>query len=160
MVTLIEYHGAAARPAADHIMLKPHTVLTCLLPALTACSLVYRPDIHQGNIVSQEMLNQIKPGMTKRQVAYIMGSPLLADPFHDNRWDYVYSNHPNGEERVEKKVSLLFKDDELVGVRGDLRPGDLPSVELERDTTVNIPKIDREKTLWQKIASLFGADEV
>jgi outer membrane protein assembly factor BamE len=128
---------------------------------LAGCSLewlpfVYRLDIHQGNVVSQEMIDQLRPGMTKRQVAFIMGTPLLADPFHDNRWDYIYSNQPGGEPRVEKSISLVFQNDELTGLQGDFRPGNLPSVEMTKDTTVNIPKIEREKTLWQKITGLFG----
>ncbi len=102
------------------------------------------------------MIDQLRPGMTKRQVAFIMGTPLLADPFHDNRWDYIYSNQPGGEPRVEKSISLVFQNDELTGLQGDFRPGNLPSVEMTKDTTVNIPKIEREKTLWQKITGLFG----
>jgi outer membrane protein assembly factor BamE len=145
-------------------MPKPRTVITyCLALFLAGCSLDwlpgYRLDIHQGNVVSQEMVDQLRPGMTKRQVAFIMGAPLLTDPFHDDRWDYVYSNQPGGEPRVEKNISLIFENDELVGLQGDFRPGNLPSIEMTRDTTVNIPKIEREKTLWQKITSLFGADD-
>jgi outer membrane protein assembly factor BamE len=140
-------------------MRKPLTVITYFVSLfLAGCSLVYRVDIHQGNVVSQEMVNQLKPGMTKRQVAYIMGTPMVADPFHDNRWDYVYSNHPDDEDLIEKKITLVFRDDELAGIQGDLKPGTLPSVELARDTTVDIPKIDREKTLWQKIVGVFGVE--
>lgn len=140
-------------------MRHPFTLLVPIFSLWVAgCSLVYRPDIHQGNIVSQEMVDQLKPGMTKRQVEFVMGAPLLRDPFHDNRWDYVYSNHPVREERVLKKVSLTFHNDELAGLQGDLKPGSLPSVEMARNTTVDIPKIDRQKTLWQKMLSLFGVD--
>jgi outer membrane protein assembly factor BamE len=146
-------------------MRKPLTVITYSASLfLAGCSLdwlpfVYRLDIHQGNVVSQEMVNQLKPGMTKRQVAYIMGTPLLQDPFHDNRWDYLYSNQPGGEPRVQKNVTLVFKDDELAGLSGDFRPGNLPSIDMAKDQTIAIPKIDREKTLWQKITGVFGADD-
>lgn len=145
-------------------MLKPLTVITYLAALfLTGCSLewlpfVYKLDIHQGNVASQEMVDQLRPGMTKRQVAFIMGTPLLADPFHDDRWDYLYSNQPGGEPRVQRSVTLVFKEDELAGLQGDFRPGNLPSIEAVKDQTVDIPKIDREKTLWQKITGLFGAD--
>lgn len=145
-------------------MRKPLTVITYLAALfLTGCSLewlpfVYRLDIHQGNVASQEMIDQLRPGMTKRQVAFIMGTPLLADPFHDDRWDYLYSNQPGGEPRVQRNVTLVFKEDELAGLQGDFRPGNLPSIEAVKDQTVDIPKIDREKTLWQKITGLFGAD--
>ena len=146
-------------------MLKRPIVLTYLSALLLAgCSLdwlpgVYRLDIHQGNVVSQEMVDQLRPGMTKRQVAFIMGAPLLSDPFHDQRWDYVYSNQPGNEPRVQKHINLVFdKNEELSGLAGDFRPGNLPSIEMTKDTTVNIPRIDREKTLWQKITGLFGDD--
>jgi len=145
-------------------MPKPLPVMTYLLALFfTGCSLewlpfVYRLDIHQGNVISQEMVDQLRPGMTKRQVAFIMGTPLLKDPFHDDRWDYIYSNQPGGEPRVQKAIVLVFANDELSGLQGDFRPGTFPSIEMSKDTTVNIPKIEREKTLWQKITGLFGAD--
>ncbi|MGZ8247984.1 MAG: outer membrane protein assembly factor BamE [Methylomagnum sp.] len=120
---------------------------------------VYHLDIHQGNVVSQEMVDQLRPGMTKRQVAFIMGAPLVVDPFHDGRWDYVYSNQPGGEARVQKNITLVFKDDELAGLQGDFRPGNLPSIEMVKDTVVDIPKIERERTLWQKISGLWGGGD-
>jgi len=135
------------------------TVMTYLLALfLTGCSWLsfYRPDINQGNIVSQEMVDQLKPGMTKRQVAFIMGTPLLTDPFHDSRWDYIYSTEPHGQSRMQKRISLIFDKDELSGLQGDFRPGELPNSELSKDATVNIPKIEREKTLWEKISGVFG----
>ncbi|WP_052808047.1 outer membrane protein assembly factor BamE [Methyloterricola oryzae] len=119
---------------------------------------VYTQDINQGNIISQEMVDQLRPGMNKRQVTFIMGTPLLHDPFHDERWDYIYSNEPGGEPRVQKRITLVFKDDELAGLQGDFRPGNLPSIEPSKDVTVNIPKIDREKTLWETLRGWFGAD--
>ncbi len=118
---------------------------------------VYTQDINQGNIISQEMVDQLRPGMNKRQVAFIMGTPLLQDPFHDDRWDYLYSTEPGGEQRLQKRITLAFHGDELAGMQGDFRPGNLPSIEPSKDITVNIPKIDREKTLWQTLAGWFGA---
>ena len=120
---------------------------------------VYRQDIHQGNVISQEMIDQLRPGMTKRQVTYIMGAPLMVDPFHDERWDYVYSNQPGDEPRVQKNVTLIFSGDELVSLQGDFRPGTLPNIEMKKDTTVNVPKIQREKTLWQMFTGVFSDDE-
>lgn len=131
---------------------------------LNSCSLewvpfVYHLDIHQGNVVSQEMVDQLKPGMSKRQVTFIMGAPLLVDVFHDEQWYYIYSNEPGGEPRVQKKITLIFRQDQLVGLQGDFKPGNLPSIELKKDSTINVPKIEREKTLWQKISSLFTDDD-
>lgn len=119
----------------------------------------YRPDIHQGNIISQEMVDQLKPGMTKRQVVFVMGTPLGKDPFHYNRWDYIYSNNPRDGDKVQKSVTLLFDKDELAALQGDFRPGTLPALDASKDQTVNIPKIERERTLWEKISGLFGAGD-
>ena len=139
---------------------KPLVLIACL--AITACSndvripLVYRIDIHQGNIFNQEMVDQLKPGMTKRQVAFVMGTPLLGDAFHSNRWDYVYANEPGGEDRVEKKFSAFFEKEELTGLEGDLRPGSSPSLEGKKEVSVSIPKIERAKTLWESITGIFS----
>ncbi|MBS1213852.1 MAG: outer membrane protein assembly factor BamE [Proteobacteria bacterium] len=119
---------------------------------------VYTQDINQGNIISQEMVDQLRPGMNKRQVTFLMGTPLLQDPFHGDRWDYIYSTEPGGEPRLQKRITLVFREDELAGMQGDFRPGTLPSIEPSKDVTVNIPKIDREKTLWETITGWFRAD--
>lgn len=143
--------------------MRPHLVLIALL-TLTACSdsiripLVYRIDIHQGNEFNQEMVDQLKPGMTKRQVAFIMGTALINDAFVKDRWDYVYSFEPGSGDRVQKKFTAFFKKDELVALEGDLRPGENPSMEVRRDLTVDIPKIHRQKTLWEGITTLFDDD--
>jgi len=145
---------------SNHTMGKPLVLIAAL--AISACSnavqipFVYRIDIHQGNIFDQEMVDQLKPGMTKRQVGFVMGTPLTGDAFHSDRWDYVYSNEPGGEDRVEKKFTAFFKNDELVGVEGDLRPGNSPSLEGRKDVTVNVPKIQRDKTVWEAITSIFS----
>ena len=145
----------------------PHRIVALVLTLsfLGGCSwewlpFVYRQDIHQGNVITQEMVDQLKPGMTQRQVSYIMGTPLLIDPFHDERWDYVYSNQPGDEPRVQKNITLIFKGDELAGLQGDFRPGTLPSIEMKKDSSINITKIEREKTVWQMVSSLFGATDV
>lgn len=143
----------------NHNMRKHLVLIACL--GVAACSnairipFVYRIDIHQGNIYSQDMVDQLRPGMTKRQVAFIMGTPLLEDAFHSDRWDYVYSDEPGGEDRVAKKFSVFFENDELAGLEGDLRPTNNPSTEGKKDVIVNIPKIKREKTLWEAITGIF-----
>ena len=99
--------------------------LTGLL-ALAGCSFpgVYKIDIQQGNVVTQDMIDQLRPGMTRRQVRFIMGNPLITDTFHPNRWDYLYSIQPGGGERYQERVSLVFDaNDQLVGLSGDFMPG-------------------------------------
>lgn len=119
---------------------------------------VYTLEIQQGNIIDQAMVDQLRPNMSKRQVLYIMGSPMLDDVFHKNRWDYVYSDQPSGGDRVQKQISLFFKNDQIVSIQGDFRPEAVPTLKTSTETTVDVPKRDLEKTLWQKITGLFGYD--
>ncbi|MEI6334052.1 MAG: outer membrane protein assembly factor BamE [Methylococcaceae bacterium] len=121
---------------------------------------VYTLEIQQGNIIDQAMIDQLRPAMNKRQVVYIMGSPMLDDVFHKNRWDYLYSNQPGGEDRVQKQVSLFFENDQIVSIQGDLRPGATPVIKPSIETTVVVPKRDLDRTLWEKITGLFGYDGV
>ena len=111
-------------------MQKTKLLLTSLtltgLFALAGCSFpgVYKIDIQQGNVVTQDMVDQLRPGMTRRQVRFIMGSPLITDTFHPDRWDYVYSIQPGGGQRFQDRLSLVFSDtDQLVGLSGDFMPG-------------------------------------
>jgi outer membrane protein assembly factor BamE len=134
--------------------------------SLTACSTVlnnlpgvYSIQIQQGNIVNQAMVDQLRPNMSKRQVLYIMGSPMLMDTFHPTRWDYIYSNQPAGEDREQKRISLFFSEDEkVIGIQGDLHPSAVPKMKPSEDVTINVPKRDLDKTLWEKITSLWGFD--
>lgn len=112
--------------------------MTCCLAlslSLTGCSGISMPsfsmprlpsihkfDIQQGNVITQEMIDQLKPGMTKSQVRFIMGTPLVADTFNENRWDYYYSLVPGKGEEVRERVSIFFEDDKLVGFKGDYIP--------------------------------------
>lgn len=83
---------------------------------------IHKFDIQQGNVITQEMIDQLKPGMTKSQVRFIMGTPLVADTFNQNRWDYYYSLVPGKGEEVREQVSIFFEDDKLIGFRGDYIP--------------------------------------
>ncbi|WP_417775469.1 outer membrane protein assembly factor BamE [Stutzerimonas xanthomarina] len=94
--------------------------------ALAGCSFpgVYKVDIQQGNVVTQDMIDQLRPGMTRSQVRFIMGNPLITDTFHADRWDYLYSIQPGGSQRQQERVSLVFNaDDQLAGLAGDFKPG-------------------------------------
>jgi len=100
-----------------------------LLPLLAACSSVpditsrltpYRIDVRQGNFVTSEMAAQLKPGQTKDQVRFILGTPLLADPFHADRWDYVYSFKPGHGEVQQRRLAVFFAEGKLARVGGDV----------------------------------------
>ena len=80
----------------------------------------YKMDIQQGNVVTSEMLLKLRPGMTKSQVRFIMGTPLLLDSFHSNRWDYFYRLSKQGKIVNQRRVILDFENDLLKRVRGDV----------------------------------------
>lgn len=105
------------------------TLLVSALLLMTACQAgvlkfpgVYQIDIRQGNIITQDMVDQLRPGMTKRQVIFVMGTPLVADPFHQSRWDYVYNYQPGGGERVGERMTVHFENDLLSTITGDFAP--------------------------------------
>jgi outer membrane protein assembly factor BamE len=80
---------------------------------------VYRLSIPQGNIITQDMIDQLRPGLTKRQVNFIMGTPLVKDTFDQDRWDYLYSFQPGGGERVQERLTLYFENNQLTHFSGD-----------------------------------------
>ncbi len=82
----------------------------------------YKMDIQQGNVVTSEMLLKLRPGMTRSQVQYILGTPLLADSFHSNRWDYFYQLRKQGKVVNQHRVILDFEGGSLAHVRGDVVP--------------------------------------
>ena len=89
----------------------------------------YVPDIVQGNFVSSEQYAKLKLGMTREQVRQILGTPLLADYFHANRWDYVFEFKRNGEVvGKDRRVTLFFDGDKLVKFEGDALPTDVELV--------------------------------
>ena len=108
--------------------------LALAFPLLAGCGSfvnpfsAYRMEIQQGNYVSQEMVDQLKPGMTRDQVRFVLGTPLLTDIFHDNRWDYVYRRQrANSREVEERRLSVFFAGDRLSRVEGDVVAGELPT---------------------------------
>ena len=128
--------------------------LACLALTLTACGNVstldfpgvYKIGIPQGNIITQEMVDQLRPGMTKRQVIFVMGTPLVRDPFNQDRWDYIYSFQPGGGERGQESISVFFEDDALMRFAGDFTPTDDSNDESEiaADTKTSLNKTTAE----------------
>jgi outer membrane protein assembly factor BamE len=118
-------------------------VTVILAAALSACGVVYKIDVQQGNYVTQDVVSKLKKGMTKGEVKQLLGTPLLSDAFHNNRWDYYFSNAKSGGgpwynpftlfsdskgSRVDERtrLSVFFEDDKLVAVTGDVRPALAP----------------------------------
>ncbi|MGH8283599.1 MAG: outer membrane protein assembly factor BamE [Gammaproteobacteria bacterium] len=103
-----------------------YAVLLLLVLVLSAC--VYRPDIKQGNFLKPSMIEQVKSGMTEAQVRFVLGPAMIRDPFHPDRWDYVYYNLPSSlsdsQSIGRNHVVVLFKDGKVVSVeQKPTRPG-------------------------------------
>ncbi|MBT0960752.1 outer membrane protein assembly factor BamE [Denitromonas iodatirespirans] len=84
----------------------------------------YRIDVRQGNYVTQDMVSHLKKGMTRDQVRFALGTPLLSDVFHADRWDYVYRFEPGHGEPEQRVLTVFFEDDRLARVEGDVVAGD------------------------------------
>ena len=92
-----------------------------MLPVLPGLK-PYRMDVQQGNVVTQEMIAKVQPGMTRSQVRFALGTPLVVDPFRIDRWDYVYFYQKAGKITDQRWIAVLFKDDRLVRIEGDVLP--------------------------------------
>lgn len=94
------------------------------------CKLIYKQNVQQGNALEQEDLDQVELGMSKKQVSFLLGTPAIADPFQQDRWDYISLFSRRGGEPVRRLVTLTFKDDQLVltdGI-GDSKGGDIKAL--------------------------------
>ena len=100
---------------------KKLTLLVLLF--ITGCSsipsVLYKLEVQQGNIISQEMVDKLKPNMSKSQVRFILGTALVDDVFHKDRWDYVYRLVQHGNLVEEYKLTVFFEDDKLIRTVGD-----------------------------------------
>ena len=104
----------------------------CGAPALLVAGCSYVPsipfisphkiEIQQGNYVTQDMVDKLKPGMSRSQVRFALGTPLIADPFHADRWDYVYVYERKGNLMAKRRIVVVFKDDALLRIEGDVVP--------------------------------------
>lgn len=131
-------------------------VLTILLLAATALAgcakddlpFVHRIDIAQGNIVTEDMVSRLEPGMTRRQVRFVMGSPMLVDAFHPDRWYYLYRFEPGGDEPATQRVVLSFEGDRLAGIDAELLPEGPGAVATAPGArTVEVPPGDDDRGL-------------
>lgn len=96
--------------------------LACCLLAASACNIIYKQNIQQGNAIEQDKLNQLKLGMTMNQVAFLLGTPSIRDPFHHNRWDYMSSFSRRGGDPLTRLVTLRFENailKEMTGIDPD-----------------------------------------
>jgi outer membrane protein assembly factor BamE len=96
-------------------------------------SVLYKIDVQQGNIVTQDMVDKLKPGMTKSQVRFVLGTPLIVDAFRDNRWDYVYIRQEKGELVEQERLTIFFENEILTHFENYLLPTGNADVTETRD---------------------------
>lgn len=131
----------------------PALVAASLLAGCSFDSLVskvnpYKIDVRQGNYVDQDMMAQLKKGMTRDQVRFVLGTPLVVDVFRSDRWDYVYRFTPGRGEPQQRVISVYFVDDKLDRVDGDVQGGDATgaaeSGRGERSRVVEVPAVQKK----------------
>lgn len=113
----------------DRAGLAMRTKLIFLSMLLASCGGVpfltpYKMDIRQGNLVTAEMRDKLKPGMSRQQVRYVLGTPMISDAFHGNRWDYVYRLEQDGKLVDKQRLTIYFEGDRLVRFEDELRSDD------------------------------------
>ena len=92
------------------------------LPTLPSVIAPYQIDIQQGNLVTQDMVARLQTGMTRAQVRYVLGTPLVTDVFHPDRWDYVYRYEKGGKLIEHRRIVAIFSGDKLLRIEGDVVP--------------------------------------
>ncbi|MFT5132045.1 MAG: outer membrane protein assembly factor BamE [Gammaproteobacteria bacterium] len=143
-----------------------------IIIALAGCSAegtrklpgVYRMDIQQGNVIEQEMLDKLKPGMVKDQVHFIMGTPTIVDPFRVDRWEYLYTYSKGGNRRQQRHITIYFEDNKLTYLKGGVVPGiRTPPEDYRKERkTVDVPSKRAKDGFFKKLVNVLpfvGDDE-
>ncbi len=110
------------------------------MPGPTDLPFIHKIDIQQGNVITQDMVGQLRRGMDKKKILFVMGTPIIEDTFNADRWDYIYTFMPGGGEVERRSVTLVFVDEKLDHLEGDIVPasGEL-IVDTHQDMTVEVP---------------------
>lgn len=93
---------------------------------------VHKVSIQQGNVITQQMVDRLKPGMSRSQVEFVMGKAIVETPFDHDRWDYVYTLHRAGGARYQRSLSLYFENDRLSRFEGNFKPQKDDGADLAR----------------------------
>jgi len=127
--------------------------------ALEQLPFVYKMTVQQGNLVTEEMIDSLDPGMTKSQVRFLLGTPMLTDLFHTDRWDYTYTIRRGHDPMAIIRLTLLFENDSLVEVQGDLRPDpDRAARRQPTDLLVSVPDWEDNRGLFAKILAKLNPE--
>ena len=135
---------------------KPDEYQTSVLEDLP---FVYKMTVQQGNILTEEMVDQLQPGMTRRQVQYVLGTPPLTNFFHTDRWDYLYTIRRGHQDMEQKKLTLFFEEDALVRIEGTLRPDPARAAAREpADIIVEVPDHEGRKGIFRRGLEAVGLE--
>jgi len=119
--------------------------------SLTACIRPFQPAIQQGNIINNSSLQEIRAGMSKQEVLYILGTPMVTDPFNSHRWDYFYSKKDrNKNETTTRIVTAIFDQDSLVELTGDVDLSNIEGLDPSKEDRHNGGTVITEPTQKQK----------
>ena len=150
-------------------VIKMRIFILVLSLLVTACSSSlpsikpYKMPIQQGNLVTSKMMMQLKPGMTKTQVRFVMGTPLITDSFHKDQWDYFYQMEKDNLIIEKRRVILMFEKDLLAKVKGDVVPAsaskneDRQEIAPMKNNEVNQNPVQKEKSMLDRLK--FWEDE-
>ncbi len=118
---------------------------------------VYKMTIQQGNIITEEMIDAVEPGMTRVQVRYLLGTPLLMDMFHGDRWDYTYTIRRGHNPMEVKRVTIWFQDDAVSRIDGDMQPNpQRAESRTDEPVVVSVPDWTDNRGLFSRAASSIG----
>jgi outer membrane protein assembly factor BamE len=118
---------------------------------------VYKMTVQQGNIVTEEMIDRLEPGMTRSQVRYLLGTPVLVDIFHQDRWYYTYTIRRGHGEMEKRPLVVFFDGDQMVRVEGFLRPEPQRAASREpRQMLITVPDWDGDTGLLSKTLRTVG----
>jgi outer membrane protein assembly factor BamE len=132
---------SALKPRSPNLSTSPLLLLSLIvsLTTVAGCSNigfpgVYRINVDQGNIVDQDMVDQLKPEMTRRQVRFVLGTPIIEDTFNNDRWDYVRVLRRGDDVLFRTQLTVIFENDVLADVEGDLVSENWPKPKVDADT--------------------------
>lgn len=136
--------SSPGQPPNTHMIIRFLTTALAAVLSLSACNLIYKQNVQQGNALEQEDLDELYIGMNRRQVLFVLGTPSVRDPFHQDRWDYVQTYSRRGGPPVQRTVTLLFENDALAEIIGAENPFDTPLEEAAALDGEDLEEIDPE----------------
>jgi len=135
-------------PPTKTMTIRLITIAITALVGLSACNLIYKQNVQQGNALEQEDLDELYIGMNRRQVLFVLGTPSIRDPFHQDRWDYVQTYSRRGGPLVQRTVTLRFENDALTEIVGADNPFDTP-IEETAALDESAEKVDVEEEILE-----------